>query len=278
MEDNENVVLEDTENVGEQATEELVDGNKAATKEEKLYSQAELDKLVNEKVDELLPKKLERAKSKLEREYAESNAKHRRLEEILKAGTGKESVDELSETFKNFYTENGVQIPEFKEYRSEKEERILADAEANDIISSGYDDIVEEVDRLSKKGVEKMTPREKLVFQRLATERQRQDSINELAKIGVKSDVLEDADYQEFSKNLNPNLSEKQKYEMYLKFKPTEQKNVKPLGSQRTVTSQDDGLKEFYTPEEASRFTRKDFDNNPELFKRVCDSMTKWGK
>lgn len=69
MEDNENVVLEGTENVGEQATEQLVDGAKVTTEDnvvdnddkgaEKLYSQADLDKLVNERVDELLPRKLE---------------------------------------------------------------------------------------------------------------------------------------------------------------------------------------------------------------------------
>ena len=35
-------------------------------------------------------------------------------------------------------------------------------------------------------------------------------------------------------------------------------------------------VKEFYTYEEASKFTRKDFEANPELFKAVENSMTKW--
>ena len=37
-------------------------------------------------------------------------------------------------------------------------------------------------------------------------------------------------------------------------------------------------IKDFYTYEEASKFTRKDFDKNPALFKAVERSMTMWNK
>ena len=48
------------------------------------------------------------------------------------------------------------------------------------------------------------------------------------------------------------------------------------MGSMKSNTSEDTGLKDFYSYEEAAKFTKKDFDNNPELYKRVQESMTKW--
>lgn len=274
MEDNENVVTEVTENVEEQATEKLVDGSEVTTEtkkvEEKLYSQSELDALVNKRLDELLPQKIERAKSKLEKKYQE---KYSRTENVLKAGLGADTIEEATDKLADFYKEKGIDIPESTGY-SEQDINILANAEANEIINSGYDELVEEVDRLAQKGVEKMTSRERIVFQKLAEERKKQDSIKELAKIGVSKDALNDSEYQEFSKKLNPSMSEKDKYEMYIKYKPKQK--VEPVGSMKDTTK-NSGVKEFYSFEEASKFTKSDFDKNPELFKAVCNSMSKWG-
>ena len=38
----------------------------------------------------------------------------------------------------------------------------------------------------------------------------------------------------------------------------------------------DNGVKEFYTYDEAIKFTKADFDKNPELYKAVENSMSKW--
>ena len=117
MEDNENVVLEGTENVVEQATEELVDGAKVTTEaegaDEKLYTQADIDRLVNEKVDELLPRKLERAKSKMQREYME---KYGRTETVLKAGLGVENLEQATNKLADFYKSKGIAIPDQNTY------------------------------------------------------------------------------------------------------------------------------------------------------------------
>ena len=37
-------------------------------------------------------------------------------------------------------------------------------------------------------------------------------------------------------------------------------------------------VKEYYTYEESLKFTRKDMDENPELFKALERSMQQWGK
>ena len=274
LEDNKNVVVETTENVEEQATETLVDGSSVATDteqvEEKLYTQADIDRLVNAKVDELLPRKLERAKSKLQREYQE---RYGRTETVLNAGLGTTNIDDATKKLSDFYKSKGIAIPDEPRY-SEADLRVLANAEANEIINSSYEDLVEEVDRLADKGIDKMTAREKLVFTKLAEERQRQESVRDLASIGVKPEALNDSDYLDFANKLNPSLSAKEKYEMYLKIKP--KPKVETIGSMKGATSKDNGVKDFYTYEESLKFTKADFDRNPELYRAVEKSMQKW--
>jgi len=280
MDNNENVVVETTENVDEQATETLVDGSSVATGnasvdndangEEKLYTQADIDRLVNEKVDELLPRKLERAKSKLQREYQE---RYGRTETVLNAGLGTTNIDDATKKLSDFYKAKGIVIPDEPRY-SEADLKVLANAEANEIINSSYEDLVEEVDRLADKGIDRMTAREKLVFTKLAEERKRQESVRDLASIGVKPEALNDSEYLEFANKLNPSLSAKEKYEMYLKIKP--KPKVETIGSMKGATSKDNGVKDFYTYEESLKFTKADFDRSPELYRAVEKSMQKW--
>jgi len=278
MEDNKNVVVETTENVGEQATETLVEGSKVTTENnvvdnddkgtEKLYSQADFDKLVNEEINKILPRKLERAKAKMEREYEN---KYSRVETVLNAGLGTKDLNEATDKLTDFYKQKGINIPEQPTY-SNRDMELLANAEATEIINAGYADIVEEVDRLAEIGVDKMTQREKLVFTKLANERKRQEGLNELASIGVKPEALEDKEYQDFASKLNPEMSQKEKYEMYLKFKP--KPKVEQIGSMKT-TAPDNKVKDFYTPDEVRKLTSKDLDN-PEIMKAVEKSMTMW--
>jgi hypothetical protein len=280
LEDNKNVVTEVTENVEEQATETLVDGSSVAetteTVEEKLYSEAELNEKVNKLLADKLGGKLAQQERRLRKEY---DNKYGRLETVLKAGLmangnkNVNSVEDITNTFDSFYKSKGIDIPEHS-FSNEYDMEAGAEKEANEIINSGYEDLVEEVDRLADKGLNNMTAREKLVFTKLAAERTKQESIKELAKIGVKPEALNDSEYIEFANKLNPDLSAKEKYELYLKFKP--KPKVEPVGSMKGATSKDNGVKDYYTYEESLRFTKADFDKNPELFKAVEKSMLKW--
>ena len=60
-------------------------------------------------------------------------------------------MKEATKQLRSFYEGQGVQIPVQRSF-SNREEQILAKAEADDIISAGYEDIVEEVNRLIRKG------------------------------------------------------------------------------------------------------------------------------
>lgn len=262
FEENENLVNE-TENV-EQTTEEIVEST------EEVVDQEPVQTFTMEQVNEMIAKKLARKENKIRKEYEN---KYSRLETVLNTGLGTESVEEATEKLSGFYTSKGINIPEVPKY-SDKEIEILANAEANDIISGGYDEIVEEVDRLANIGIDNMSEMDKKVFSRLAEERTRLQQEKDLASIGVGRDVIESKEFKDFASKLNPNLSTKEKYEMYSQFNP--KPKGKPIGSMKGNISKDNGVKDFYTYEESLQFTKEDLDRNPELFKALENSMRRW--
>ena len=250
MEMNENFV-EQTENV-EQTTEQTP----------KTYTQ--------EEVDALMGKRVARTEAKIRKEY---QRKYGDLEDVLMAGTGKKNVEEITDTFKQFYQQKGIQMPEKPNY-SAKDIEVLARAEADDIIRSGYEEVVEEVDRLTQIGAANMTAREKAVFKALAEHRQSAERGMELGKLGVTEDVYNSKEFKDFAGKFNPNIPITDVYDIYKQTQP--KKEYKTMGSMKNNNSGDTGVKDFYTVEEARRFTKADFDKNPALFKAVQNSMTKW--
>lgn len=223
-----------------------------------------------EEVDAIVGKAKARAKAKIEKDY---QRKYGSLEEVLKAGTGKESVEEMTDTFAQFYKSKGIQIPNKPNYTA-RDIEILAKAEAEEVIRSGYEDVVEEVDRLAAIGVAKMTDREKAVFKTLAEYRQSAERGRELSKIGVTEDIYSSPEFKSFAGKFNSNTPITDIYDIYRQTLP--KKEIKSMGSMKNSSSADSGVKEFYTRDEALRFTKADFDKNPELFKAVERSMLKW--
>ena len=256
MENIENLVTEQvTENV-EQTTEETP----------KMYTEAEF----NAKLDEVLGKKIARKEAKIRKEY---ERKYGDLENVLKAGTGKDTVEEFTDAFSQFYKSKGIEIPQKPNY-SDRDIEVLARAEADEIIRSGYEEVVEEVDRLSKIGLANMSARDKAVFKTLAEHRKSAEVGRELSKLGVTEDVYNGDEFKSFAAKFNSKTPINEIYEIYSKTKP--RKEVKTMGSMKNNDSADSGVKDFYTPEEARKFTKADFDKNPALFKAVQESMYKW--
>lgn len=252
IENNENLVTEQvTENV-EQTTEQTP----------KTYTQEEVDAIVG--------KRIARKEAKIRKEY---DRKYGGLEEVLRAGTGKENVEEMTDTFRQFYEKKGIKIPQKPSY-SDSDIAVLAKAEADDIIRSGYEDVVEEVDRLTAIGYANMNAREKAVFKVLAEHRQGTERGRELAKLGVTEDVYNGKEFKDFASKFNASTPITDIFDIYSKTQP--KKEHKTMGSMKNIDSTDSGVKDFYTPEEARKFTKKDYDNNPALFKAVENSMLKW--
>lgn len=258
MENMKDLEMEVSENVEGTATEETVEQVTPV----KTYT--------DEEVNQIVGKKLARREAKIRKEYEK---KYGELESVLKAGTGKENVEEMTSTFRDFYERKGVEMPKKPSY-TDRDIEILAGAEADEIIGYGFDEVVEEVDRLADLGLENMSPREKAVFKRLAEYRQSTEKGRELAKIGVTEDVYNSKEFKDFSAKFSSNTPMKEIYEIYNKMQP--KKEVHTMGSMKNNTSDNGTVKDFYTRDEALKFTKKDFDKNPALFKAVEKSMLKW--
>ena len=250
MENNENFVAEVTENV-EQTTEQTP----------KTYTQEEVDAIVG--------KRIARNTAKITKQF---ERKYGQLEEVLKAGTGKESVEELTDTFTDFYQKKGIQIRKQPEY-SAKDIEVLAMAEANDIIRGGFEDVLEEADRLNEIGAQNMTAREKALFVALTNHIKTTENSRELSKIGVTEDVYNSKEFKDFMGKFNSNTPISDIYDIYSKTQP--KKEIKTMGSMKN-TSKDNAVKDFYTPDEARSFSRKYLDEHPEVVKAIEHSMTKW--
>jgi hypothetical protein len=251
MENNENIVTEQVTEV-EQIAEQPI----------KTFTQ--------EEVDEMVGKRLARREAKIRKEY---DRKYGQLEEVLRAGTGKENVEEMTDTFRQFYQKKGIQFPQKPAY-SDSDIEVLANAEAAEIIRGGFEEVVEEVDRLASLGIENMTPREKKVFKALAEHRQNTERGKALSQMGVTQEEYSSREFQDFARKFSSTTPITEVFDIYRKTQP--KKEIKTMGSMKNTDSTDNGVKDFYTPEEARRFTKKDFDENPALFAAVQDAMRKW--
>lgn len=270
FEENENLVEEETtENVEEQTTEESVqDVQEESTDnvdntEEKVEKEQEAITFTKEQVDEMIAKKIARKEAKIRREYEK---KYGRAETVLKTGLQKDNLEDAVSELENYYEEQGVRIP--KTQYSERDTEILARAEADEIIDSGYDDIVEEVDRLANIGVENMSTSDKIMFQRLAEARMKIEEERDLSSLGISKDSLSE-EFKEFAKHLDSKMSLKDKYEFYQKYKP--KKEVRKLGSMESGPISK--VKDYYTAEEIDRLTDEDLDNDA-IWNAVRKSMT----
>ncbi len=232
----------------------------------KIFTQEEF----NSKLDEVLAKKIARKEARIRKEYEQ---KYGDLENVLKVGTGKESVEEITDGLKQFYESKGLKVQQKPNF-SDKDIETLAKADANEIIEYGYDDVVEEVDRLTRLGFENMTARDKAYFKVLAEHRQKAERENELAKIGVMEDVANSKEFQDFAKQFAATTPITDIWNIYNKTQP--KKEIKPMGSMRNTPSEDTGVKDFYSFEEANQFTVEDFNKNPALYEAVKKSMLKW--
>ena len=244
--------------------------DQAAENVEQTTEQTPIKTYTQEEVDAIVGKRIARKEAKIRKEY---DRKYGDLTEVLRVGTGKESVEEMTDTFRGFYEKKGITIP-LKPNYSEQDIAVLAQADADDIIRGGYEEVVEEVDRLTKVGYENMTAREKAVFKSLAEYRQKEERGHELGKLGVTEDVYNSKEFTEFAKQFNSKTPITDIYNIYSKMQP--KKEIQTMGSMKNHNTADSGVKEFYTVEEARKFTKADYDKNPALFAAVQKSMTKW--
>lgn len=268
-----------TENTDAQPVEENEDGieltdttsNEEEKQEVKTYTEEDFEKAVNDRVNSLLPRKIEREKSKIERKYREEIAKYEETESILKQGFGAKDITDANKKMREFYKEQGIEISEYQRSKySEEDEKVLGRADATKIIDLGFEEMQDEANRLASIGVDKMTPREKVIFNTLADELTHQKQIKELAELGVKEDVLKDSNFTSFAGQFNSKTPIKTVYDMYTKLNQTKPRFEKPGSMKSNVQEK---VKDYYTDEEIRKLTDEDLDN-PKIWEAVRKSMT----
>lgn len=270
-------VTEVTENTDAQSVEEIEEGieltdtptEEVEKAEVKTYTEEDFEKAVNDRINEILPRKIERESRKIEKKYRDEMSKYKETESILSAGLGKTNIDEINKDMRNFYKEQGIDIPAYTQPKySDDDEKALGEIEASKIISLGFDEMQDEANRLAEIGSDNMTVREKAMFNKLAGELTNQKNRKELAKLGVKEDVLEDSNFRQFSSQFNSNVPIKDVYEMYTKVNGNK-KQVEQIGSMKNT--KETVKKDYYTNEEISKMSPEEVRKNWDVIRK---SMT----
>lgn len=270
-------VLQDNENVEEftDTEEEKEPTSKEDVKEEKLYTKAEMDA----EVERIAKLRETRAYKKSEMKAQKEIDKYKEIFDTLKVGMGKDNVDEISSSLKDFYKEQGIDIPEKSNSLSEKEETILAKAYAKEIIELGEDEINEVASAIYNKPLNQRTIRDKVLFNELGEYMMNKKAEDDLKSKGINTEVLQDAEFKKFASKFSSSTALSEIYDMYSKLNSNKEAEKKTppasTGSVRNTAKTTDKYREDYTPEEVSKLTTKDLDD-PKLMKAVEKSMEKW--
>ncbi len=262
----------DTSEDGELNQEEvnLTETNQAYDIEKQIEERA--NKLFEEKVEE----RLIRDRVNRERKQNKEMTKYRQLENVIKAGLGVDNLDEAISRTSSFYKEQGINIPEYKESYSERDEKILAKADAQEIIESGRNEMEAEANRIANIPAEKRTIREKTIFDTLCKKLINLKDIDDLKEKGYKTEILSEKKFNEFRNQFNVNTPISKIYEMYSKINGQEVVQPKSPGSVKSTTAVKQ-IKNYYSPEDFDKLTKEDLEN-PEIMKVVDKSRLQWFK
>lgn len=280
--DNELVVSDDVPETSEQTLEDVQVS--ASENEEQIQdttqevvtpSQEDIEKMIEERANKLTEEKirdrLARDRASRERKQSQEIAKYKQLESIMKAGLGVETLDEAISKSSDFYKGQGVNIPTYQEdsYRTEREERILAEADAKELISFGKQEMEEEANRIAAIPESKRTLREKTVFNTLCKELINLRDIDTLKEKGYEVDLLNEKKFVDFRKQFNVNTPIESIVGMY---KQINKVNVEKPASAGSAKSESRPTDETFSAERINSMTPQEimkYWNNP-AFRKIA--------
>ena len=205
-----------------------------------------------------------------DRQYQKELAKYKDTENVLRSTLNVADGEDVNQKLREAYKEQGVELPEaIKPGLSSGEIEALAQYEANNIISDGYEAMEEEANRLANIGYQNLNDKERIVFTTLAEKLTDEKNRRELLKLGAKESLLKDEDFIKFKNNFATNVPIETVYSYYKQLQP--QKEVENPGSMKNTKS--DVVKDIYTDEEISKLSLDDLDK-PGVWEAVRKSMT----
>lgn len=271
----------DAENVETQTTEENVDGidlTDTTDADESVSDEPEIEEVKTLKellesnpsyqteFNNMIKNRLDRQ----ERTHKKELSKYKNVENLLNAGLKTKSIEEAESTLRDYYKEQGVDLPEpIKPGLSDRELQILGQAEADEILELGLDEAEKEANRLANKGHKNWNAKEQATFQKLATTLNYEKQKKELKTIGVDIKILESEDFKNFAKQFNSSTDIKNIYNLYSKAEP--KKTFTKLGSMKNTIP--DKVEKKYSSDEIDSLSLEDLDND-EIWNAVRKSMT----
>lgn len=284
---NEEVVLNDVPetseenleevNIGTSEDEEQVQGTVEKTE---TNPEDDINRMVEERANKMFEEKvkdrLARDRASQERKFNKELAKYKHLESVINAGLGVDNLDDAISKTSNFYKEQGINIPEFKDSYSERDEKILAKADAKEIIDLGRDEMEAEANRIASIPETQRTIREKVVFDTICEELTNIKATEELKSKGYDVSILDNKDFQDFRNQFTVSTPISKIYDMYNKVNGTVAERPKSPGSAKSTT-QVKQIKDYYSPEDFDKLTVEDL-NNPAVMKVVDKSRLQWYK
>lgn len=260
------IELTDTE--GEQSSEEAT-----PKKEEVRQTLRELLKSnpdYQQEFSDMMKTRLDRQ----ERNFQKELSKYKDTENVLKSTLGASDIEEANKKLREYYENEGIKLPEvYKPGLSSREIEVLAKADAQDFINEGYDSMLNEANRLAAKEYKNLNDRERIIFNTLAEELNKENFKRELLKVGAKEDVLNDKDFINFRNQFNSKTPIGDIYNLYLQTHNSKQKPT-PMGSMKDTTAKKD-IKDYYSPDDVNKLTDEDW-AKPGVFEKALASMKKW--
>lgn len=281
MEENELIV----DDVPETSNEEQIETNASEGVEEVQSiqsSQDDIERQIEERANAIAQEKMEarliRDRIKREREEAPLRAKYEQLENMMKTALGATDLDDVISKSKDFYTQQGISIPEVvdKPFLSERKKTLLAKDDAELIISLGKKEMEYEANRIAAIPEKERSFEDKTIFNELCKELVKMKEEDSLKEKGYNLEILKDNDFNNFRKQFNVSTPLTNVYEMYQKLNGTKPTQPPTPGSLKTNTTNNE-IKDYYTPEEVRKFTEEELDN-PKLWQAIELSMQKWSK
>ncbi len=218
---------------------------------------------VQSKIDHAVQTRLERER----RNFNRDNKELFEMENILKAGLGVETRADMIKQLNEFYKDK-VDIKPYKSSVNERDEKILAEADAKEVIELGLNEMELEANRIASIPEAERSIREKTMFNTICEAIIEQKEVNELKNKGVDINILEDKGFKEFKDKFNFKTSISDIYDMYSKIN---QKPDKPA-SAGSAKSESGTTAKTFTPEQINSMSPQElmkYWNDP-AFRKVA--------
>lgn len=235
----------------------------------------DMDKLIEERANALTEERIQKRLARERNKFDKEISKYKELGRIVESGLGVDSIDDAITQTRNFYTDQGIDIPEINPEK-EWEDAVIGEAYAKKIAEYGYEEMEEEANRIASIPLERRTTREKAIFNELCKNLISLKDEESLRDIGVDTSILKDEEFNKFRNQFNSNVKVADIYSMYNKMTGNFKTIPATPGSAKTVKPVNQ-VADYISPEDFDKLTDEQL-SDPRIMAIVDKSRANWYK